>query len=1035
MKVVMAGGFAVSAGPARLDGEALGRLGRLALAYLVAERHRAVPRDELAEVLWDGQPPRTWPTALRVAVSRVRAALAGAGLPAGLVATAPGGYRLRPPAGAAVEVDLEGAAAAVDGAEAELAAGHPPRAAELAAAALAVAGQPFLGGEGGRWAERRQGELRALRLRALLASADAALGTGNPGAALAAAEEAVAQEPFREAAHERVLAAHGAAGNRAEALRAYERCRRLLADELGVPPSAPVQALYERLLLDDGPSAPAGRAGPAAARPNLARSLAPFVGRAAELAEVRRLLAETRLLTLLGAGGVGKTRLALEAAPEGACLVELGGVDGAGAVALAALAATGGAEIPGLPPTAALVAHLGERTVLVVLDNCEHLAGQCAELVTAVLGSCPGAAVLATSREPLRVAGEVTWRVPSLGPVDAAALFCQRARAARPDLDCDEGSPAVAQVCRRLDGIPLALELAAARTRALPVADIAAHLDDRFHLLTGGGRDRPARHQTLRAAVDWTYQGLPAAEARLFEALSVFAGPFSLDAARQVAGADDGPGGVLAGLIGLVDRSLVQADLAGGKGRYRLLETLRHYGAERLEASGRGPAVRDRHLAWAMALAAAADAHLGGARQAGALDDLEAAHDDLRAALAWAVSVSGPAALALAGDLGRFWEVRGHLTAGRDGLAAALAAPGAGGTPARARALDRAGALAQQQGDYAEAARLVDAGLAIHRRLGHRRGVAAGLHGLGNLAALEGDLAEAGRLFAECLAIGEATGDDEVRAAALANLGTVAEHRGDLADAEAAFEASLALGRRRGDEHAVAQLTGNLGYLAHLSGDAERAGRLLEESLARRRRLGDRTGAANALANLGLVALAAGRPAEAAERLAASLALAEEVGDRRAAAVARLRLARAARAAGDLRAAVAADRAAVAPGGHLGARRTVAEWLEGLAATAAALGDPARTAALLGAAAGLRRAIGSPVPAPERSAVAALAAGARAALGEAAYGRAEATGWEPAAAGSLDDVVAFAWQAMPAVPEAGEVHGAERRRDPPDPPM
>ncbi|MEO6121165.1 MAG: BTAD domain-containing putative transcriptional regulator, partial [Acidimicrobiales bacterium] len=742
LEVSLAGRFALVHDGATNAGDGLGRLGRLMLACLVSERRRIVTRDELAEVLWGDDLPRTWETSLRVVVSKLRAALVDLGLPAGLVATAPGGYRLELPDGAVVEVDVEQADEALVAAEVALSQDRATEAALLAGSAATVAARPFLGGEGGAWAERRQAELRALRLRALLVVADAALAAGDPGTALVAAEQAVVAEPFREAAHERVMAAHGAAGNRAEGLRAYERCRRLLADELGVPPSRAVQAAYEQLLLDDDEMVPRPAAVPPPRRRPLPVPSTSFVGRGRELADINDLLRAARLVTLVGTGGVGKTRLALEVAAEvdQPVLVELGAVTGPRAVPQEVMAALGLREQPGLDPTASLVGHLGDRVVLVVLDKCEHVVEQCAALAATLLASCPGVSFLATSREPLRVGGEITWRVPSLSPAEAVTLFGDRARSARPDLDWNHPPPAVAQVCRRLDGIPLALELAAARTRALSVEEIAHRLDDRFRLLAGGDRSLPARHRTLRAVVDWTYDALPPGEARLFDRLSVFAGGFPAEAAEQVCGAGElDPGEVLVLLAALVDRSLVVAESTEGtRTRYRLLETLQQYGAERLAGSPEGPALRDRHLAWAMELAGEADAQLGGPDQGQWLEALELAHDDVRAALVWAAEVSPEAALRLSSDLGRFWEIRGHLTSGRSFLTAALAAVAPVASPSRARALDWAGIMAQQQGDYPEAESHFQAGLAVHRALGHDRGVAAWLHGLGNLAALRG---------------------------------------------------------------------------------------------------------------------------------------------------------------------------------------------------------------------------------------------------------------------------------------------------------
>ncbi|HEV3497400.1 MAG TPA: BTAD domain-containing putative transcriptional regulator, partial [Actinomycetes bacterium] len=583
----------------------------------------------------------------------------------------------------------------------------------------------------GPWVERRQGELREVQLRALEVQADADAAVADWAGALRAAEEVVAVEPFRESAYLRLMHAHAGAGNRGEALRAYERCRRVLSEELGVSPSPPTEAAYLALLgvePDASPEPPPSE--PPGPVSNLPLQLTRLVGRDEELAAVEKALSGTRLLTLTGTGGVGKTRLAIAAAAEvaaefadGAFLVELAPLADADLLPQQVLAALGLREEAGQSPAGTLAAHLRSRHLLLVLDNCEHLVGPAAVLAEGLLRTCPRLTVLATSREPLGVPGEATWRVPSLSTAGATALFTERARAVRPDFTVDEAAaPVVAHLCRRLDNIPLAIELAAARTIALSVEEIAERLDDRFRLLSGGARTAVPRQQTLRAMVDWTYGSLSDLERRVFDRLAVFGSTFDVAAAEQVV-AGDGveEGDVVDVLTALVNKSLLVAErpAAGGVTRYRLLETMRHYARERLAESGQAAAVRARHLARAVAMAQAAEAELDGPDQAAVLDRLEGEHDDLRVALAWGTS-GGDAepALRLATALGRFWEVRGHLSEGRSWLEAALSAGGGGDAPGlRAVALNGAAVLAQHQGDYAAAQGLYEHSLALRRRL------------------------------------------------------------------------------------------------------------------------------------------------------------------------------------------------------------------------------------------------------------------------------------------------------------------------------
>ena len=471
-----------------------------------------------------------------------------------------------------------------------------------------------------------------------------------------------------------------------------------------------------------------------------------LVGREQELTELAGLLGRTRLLTLTGAGGVGKTRLALQFAAEqadaftdGAWVVDLAGLGEPELVPQAVASALGIAEQPGRSWADSVLGFLHERQVLLLLDNCEHLLAAAASLTRQVLERCPGVKVLATSREALHTPGEVAWRVPSLslpGGVavsDAERLFLERAGETDPryrPIGADR--EAVAQICGRLDGLPLAIELAAARVRVLSASEIADRLDDRFRLLTGGARTSLPRQHTLEAAVGWSYDLLDEPQRRLFERLSVFASGFTLTAAEQVCAS--GPIqalDVLDLLTGLVDRSLVVHEQPGPPSRYRLLETMRAYGKDRLLRNAELQSMRDAHLTWVNSFARTAQAHLDGPGQERWLDAVATELDDVRAALSWSLAGGDTATgLACAATLFRYWYVRA-VREGRMWLDRLLA--NAAGAPPKilAKALYAAGELASDQGDYAVGRSRHEHALKLYQELGHRRGEAWALHGLG----------------------------------------------------------------------------------------------------------------------------------------------------------------------------------------------------------------------------------------------------------------------------------------------------------------
>lgn len=888
VKVGLLGRLVIDVDGKQADDARLGDLGRKAFAYLVLERERPVPRDELADVLWGEDLPATWTAALRGALSRVRSNLADAGLVDPDVLRSSGGcYQIQLPADAVV--DVEQVEQALQSAQQVLAV-DPRQARQAAAEAAALAARQFLPGAGGEWVERRQAALAAVHVRALEVLAEAASADGDCGAAVAAAEAAIALSPLRESAHALLMAAHARAGNRAAALRAYETLRRVLADELGVSPSPETYDLYVRLLRDEPLVG--------AERPTVGTNLPPertsFVGRECEIDELRRLLASTRLVTLTGPGGVGKSRLALRVArslaedhPDGVWLVELAGVADPGLVPQQVLSVLGVPEAVAGSAADAVALQLGDRSVLLVVDNCEHVVGACAELADAILRRSTRARVLATSREPLGVPGETTWLVAPLPAPDASCLFVDRARAAAPGLDVGAVAADVATICARLDGIPLAVELAAARTKVLSPAQIADRLGDHLGLLVGGPRAAPGRHQTLRAAIDWSFEALPTEERALFAGLSVFAGGCGLDAAQAVCEEITGGDDVLDALAGLVDKSLVAIDRHGDRPRYRMLETLRQYAAERLAGAGATAAARVRHLAWAIELAETGEAKLQGDEQAQWLGVLDEEHDNLRAALDWAAeSARVDDGLRLAAALVRFWEIRGYLRQGRARLEAF--ASEAGGPPAlRAKALNAAAVLAQRQGDLAGARRSYQECLVVQRARDDRIGIATALHGLANLAVNDGDLVTARALFEENLAVARDLNAARMEAASLMNLGVVAHaafmrgHR-DVADAgpdaHRFYRESLAAYEALGDGYGQALALENLGTLTRLHpGDWDAARQLHEQSMAIRRSLGDRLGIADSARYIAALAIRTGEVGTARQLHEERLAIEREL--------------------------------------------------------------------------------------------------------------------------------------------------------------
>lgn len=757
---------------------------------------------------------------------------------------------------------------------------------------------------------------------------------------------------------------------------------------------------------------------------NLPIQLTSFIGREQEKAEVKRLLSTTRLLTLAGAGGAGKTRLALQVAADlvdafsdGVWLVELASLADPALVPQAVAAALGMREQPGRTILTTLTEYLQPRHLLLVLDNCEHLAAACAQLTDALLRTAPTLQILATSRELLGITGETAWRVPSLSLPDsrrlppperlreyeAVRLFTDRAAAVLPDfLLTHRNALVVAQVCQSLDGIPLAIELAAARVRVLSVEQIAQRLDDRFRLLTGGGRTTLPRHQTLRGAMDWSYVLLSEQERAVFRRLAVFAGGYTLGAAEAVcAGADIVQDEILDLLAQLVDKSLVVVEAQNADVRYRMLETIRQYAREKLVEAQEEAQVRRRHRDWFLALAEQAEPMLPGPGEWW-LDRLEVEHDNLRAALELCLgSGEVEAGLRLAGALKRFWLVRGYWIEGRQRLEALLARS-EGAAPAwRAKAITGAAALAQYQGDYERAVALCEESLAIQRKQGDERGMADSLNIMGNVMYERGNYGAAWKLHEKSLAYGREVEDKHAMAASLVNLAGVALHEGDYTQAVALAQESLTSFREVGDRRGIAAALHMLGVVASDQDDYVIARPRYEESLAIRRELGDKRGIAGSLSALGLVAREQGDYASARARYEESLAIQRQLGDKRGIAASLRNLGLVAWRQGDPARATALLKESLVIRNAQGNRAGIAECLEGLARVAQ---HPERAAKLLGTAAALREAMRAPLPPSDRSDYDRVVAAVRAALDERVFEAA----WHHGRDMTLEQVVQYA---------------------------
>ncbi len=961
---------------------------RALLSYLAVEAGRPHRRGALAALLWPERPERAALLNLNQALANLRRVVGDREADTPLILSARESVQLNPAAALALDVAAFGAlldACATHAHRSPLACG--PCAARRARA-VALYGGPFLESVTPRdclpfeeWALVVRERLHRRMLEALADLAAYHEGRADYYEALAASHRLLELEPWREETHRQVMALLWRDGQRSAALAQYERCREALAAELGAEPDEATEELRRAILA--GP--PLGREGDRAARPQerAARPPAPplplaplpatpFVGREEELARLADELGDPacRLLSIVGLGGSGKTRLALEAAAraegfaDGVTVVPLAAVGRPEELLPALARALGLTPGGGDEVGAQLVGHLRGREQLLVLDNLEQLRPAAAELA-ALLEGAPRLTILATSRERLGLRGE---RVLDLGGLTlpagdsraelagsgAGALFLEAARRARGDFAPDAGERgAIARICARLGGHPLALELAAAWAHVLSCGEIEGELARSLALLAGDNQDRPERHRTLAAVLDATWDRLPAGERRALRLLAVFPASFGREAAAAVLGAQPAaPMATIAALAALMNRALLGRE---GEGRYAAHAFIRQYGAERLREAGEEAEAYGRLLAYAVDLAERAEAHLRTADEAAWLDRLVAEHPGLCAALDWALGHGEAAAAArLCVVLRWLWYIRGYIGEGRRRIEACVEqARGGGVAPALlARLLQGAGVLADEDGDYAGAAARYDEALAIFGRLGDKNGVRIVTNSLGVLHNTRGDYDEARICFEVCLHLSRELGNAYGAASSLNNLGTVAQAVGDAPEAMARFAEGLAAARSLGYSVLTAALLGNMGDASLAAGELTRALAAYGEALAIQRGEGDTRGAALALRGLGLVALARADPEGAADPLAEGLAL-------------MLR----------------------SP-----SRRELTLTLDAVALLLAARGRHAEAAELCGAADAGRAQIGTPATPAEGRAYAAAVAACRAALGEVAFSAAWAAG-------------------------------------------
>ncbi|MGC7095490.1 BTAD domain-containing putative transcriptional regulator [Amycolatopsis lurida] len=1009
---------------------------RALLADLLAHRGRPVSVDRLVEDLWGAEPPANPTGALQTKVSQLRRALEqGEAGGRELVVSGPSGYTLRAEPS---EVDHSRFEQLVD--QARQTADPRARAARLSEALALWRGAAFADFADAAFLAPVVQRLDEQRLVALEEQAEARLDLGEHSELAGELTDLVARNPLRERLRRAHLLALYRAGRQSEALAGYAELRERLADELGLDPSPELAELYQSMLRQDPALTPSARR-----TTNLPAPLTELVGREEEVGEVRRLLAANRLVTLTGPGGVGKTRLAIEAASrlvgdfaDGVWLVELAGhwTHGAPEAACSVAEVTASmlnlredTKSGALPlPSDQLAEALRDQHLLLVLDNCEHLVEPVAELVDLLLRTAPGLRVLTTSQEPLGLAGEFVHGVRPLELTSAVELFRTRAAAAAPGFTLSErNSEAVAEICRRLDGIPLALELAASRIRVLGPRELLSRLDDRFRLLVTGHRGAPARQQTLRAMIGWSWELLTEAERIVLRRLAVHTEGCDLEAAESVcAGEGVKPVEVLDLLARLVDRSLVAVVEVDGRTRYRLLESVAAYCVERLREAGEYDRVRRRHHRFYLELAERAEEQLRRSDQRTWLDRLDTESANFRATLEGAeADRDAELAIRLVNALGWYWFLRGRLREGHRSVVLALGIDAPAPEVAWARAMTWRAALTSLigegpglhgkaeevlalykkiddplgraraewflsfaligAGDLSLGAARVDRALAGFRALGDRWGEAAALSLQAMQARPQGGLERARRDSERAIELFREVGDRWGEVKSTDTLSSLAEVFGDYERAESLHRNALRLAEELGLWNEVSYTLSGIGRIALLKGEFAKADEYHERARKLSAQHSHKRGEQFAEIGLGLSARRQGLPERAEAHLEKWLEWCRQVDGDLGTALILAELGFAAEQRGAVELALDRQREGFAAARATGDPRSIALALEGLASATAAGGDHAAAARLLGSADATRESVGTPLPAAERGDVDRTTAAARAALGEAAF--------------------------------------------------
>jgi len=755
------------------------------------------------------------------------------------------------------------------------------------------------------WSLAKADELRHKHTEALTLLTEDYCLLGEVESAVQYARRLVTLDPLNESAHRQLMQVYSQLGQNNAALKQYQTFEQTLRKEMGLDPQPETRALYKQIRKGDVKQFQIGtKREIVIPQNNLPQQLTTFIGREQEQTEIIRLIAKNRLVTLTGSGGVGKTRLSLQVAaeaigyyPDGVWFIELAPLTDSDLIPQNILTALHFGEQAGKTPLQVLEEQLKNKKLILILDNCEHLIEASVKVVHTLLMSAPEIKILATTREALNVEGELVWHVSSLTfpnpkslpeieqltQYESVRLFIERAALVQSHFNVDQDNASfVCQICARLEGIPLAIELAAARVKALSVDQIAKRLDNRFRLLSGGSRTTLERHQTLRAAIDWSYNLLAVGEKRLLRRLSVFMGGWTLEAAEQVCARQGSKFDVLNVLSKLIDKSLVIMDGSAGEAHYHLLETTRQYAHEKLIDLAEAEMVHNQHMAYFLALAEKGNNEITGPNQASVIDILDAERDNFRAALEWSVSNQHTEpALQMLGALGWAWDVRGYYNEARSWFEKIRVLPGIANHPeVYARLLNHIGRFAADFDHRPDAESILEESRTIWLSLGSRgeQGLADALCFLGINADNNRDIDKAESFYRQSLELARKCNNQRIIAGSMVFLGNIEYERGNIVPAFNLYKEGLELSQDIGDLFVIAIASAALGYSFFEQGNYEKARPLFDEQLKINEKLQFRFGISGALISLGNLYREQGDYARAEQCFEKSMGVCRDIG-------------------------------------------------------------------------------------------------------------------------------------------------------------